>query len=79
MQIDGSKLTQLTNQMEIYLPQISPDGSQIAYMVSKEIDSQNRNQTDLYLVTLGQSQPTPLTHGEYHNISRLAWKPILKP
>ena len=75
VQADGSEPTQLTDQMELYLPKISPDGSQIAYIVS----NQNRNQTDLYLVTLGQAQPTPLTHGEYHNISRLAWRPILKP
>ena len=75
VQADGSELTPLTDQMEIYVPQISPDGSQIAYVVS----NQNGNQTDLYLITLGQSQPTPLTHGEYPNISRLAWKPLLKP
>ncbi len=79
VQVDGNGLTQLTEPMETYLPQISPDGSQIAFMVSKGLGSQNHSQTDLYLTTLGQSQPTQLTHGEYHDISRLAWRPIPKP
>jgi dipeptidyl aminopeptidase/acylaminoacyl peptidase len=50
-------------------PQVSPDGTTVAFVVSTPDVEKNRNETDIWLVPLGGGEPKRLTAGEgadYH-------------